>query len=174
MTGIIIDEINANILRTLLVDARTSFTKMAKENNISIVAVRNRYENLIKTGVIEGAIMQINPYYLGLNCIGFLGLTVKSENIEETKDFLNKQPYTTFTWDRGSQKNIGAFFATPDLEYLNSVNDRLKSKKNIEKTETLIFLGFLSNQHPENLVIKSDIVVQKENSKEEKHINQNF
>ena len=47
-----IDGVNANILRTLLKDARTSFTEMAKENNTSVAVVRSRYLNLKKAGVI--------------------------------------------------------------------------------------------------------------------------
>ena len=69
-----IDQVNANILRALLRDARTSFTEMAKENKITAAAVRSRYENLKNAGVITGAIMQINPHRIGFSCYGFLGI----------------------------------------------------------------------------------------------------
>jgi DNA-binding Lrp family transcriptional regulator len=160
MTGVKIDEINANIIKALLADARTSFTAMAKQNNITVVAVRSRYENLRKTGVINGAIMQINPASLGFNCTGYLGLSVNPEKTEEIKEFLNKEPYILSTWNKIQEVNLAAFFAMPNLEYFNSVSDKLKSYPHIKSIQPLIYVGFLVSDHPENLIIKTDVDVE--------------
>lgn len=151
-----IDEINANILRTLLADARTSFTKMAKENKITAAAVRSRYENLKNAGVITGATMQINPHRIGLDCYGFLGIKAHPEKVNEVKHYLSEQPCILSTWNKIQEANIGNYFATPDLEYFTEVNDRLKSFPHIKSVQPLIYAGLPINEYPENLVIKED------------------
>jgi DNA-binding Lrp family transcriptional regulator len=165
MKNIKIDDINANILKALLINARTSFTEMAEYNHISVVSVRNRYERLKQIGVIKGAIFQINPYCLGFNCNGFLALTVKEDKHEEIIEFLKEKPYILSSWKRLNEKNIGAFFTTPDLEYFNSLQDELKNNKDIEKIESTIFVGFLVNDHPDKLIINRDITIAEEDNK---------
>jgi DNA-binding Lrp family transcriptional regulator len=174
MTGVKIDEINANILRALLADARTSLTDMSKENDIAIVSIRSRYEKLKQMGVIKGAIMQINPCCLGLNCTGFLRLGVKPEKSKEVREFLEKEPYILSTWNRLQEINVGAFFAMPDLQYFNTVKDRLRSHPHIEGIKPLIYVGFLSGDHPENLIIKTDLNVEQEDVKESDFISPNL
>lgn len=149
-----IDEVNANILRALLKDARTSFTEMAKENKISVAAVRSRYENLTKAGVITGAVMQINPQLIGFSCYGFLGIKVHPEKVKEVKDYLIKQPYILATWNKIQESNIGNYFATPNLDYFTEMSDKLKSHPHIKSVQPLIYVGLPFNDYPENLIIK--------------------
>ena len=159
MTGIKIDEINANILRRLLKDARTSFTELAKENNITVAATINRYKSLRKAGVIKCAIMQVNPSSLGLNCNGYLGLEVDPKKKEEIIKFLDEQTYIYSTWNRLNKINIGCFFAAPDLKYFNMITEKLKKQPHIKNINSQIHIGFLVSDHPENLIIKSGITV---------------
>ena len=151
-----IDEVNANILRTLLKDARTSFTEMAKENKITAAAVRSRYENLKNAGVITGAIMQINPHRIGFSCYGFLGVKADPEKANQVKDYLNEQPCILSTWNKIQESNIGTYFATPTLEHFTKVSDRLKSYSHIKSVQPLIYAGLPVNDYPENLLIKED------------------
>lgn len=159
MAGVKIDQINANIIRALLMDARTSFTEMAKQNGVTVVAVRSRYKNLVKTGVIKGAIMQINPASLGYNCTGYFGFSVNPEKRAEVKDFLDNEPYVLSSWNKIQEINLGTFFALPNLEYFNTVSDKLKSYPHVREVQPLIYVGFLVGDHPENLVIRTDVEV---------------
>ena len=54
--------------------------------------MRSRYENLKNAGVITGAIMQVNPPFIGFSCYGFLGIKTHPEKVKELQDFLSKQP----------------------------------------------------------------------------------
>jgi Lrp/AsnC family transcriptional regulator for asnA, asnC and gidA len=166
MTGVKIDEINANILRRLLKDARTSFTELAEENDITPAAAISRYKNLKKTGVIKGSFMQINPQYLGFKCTGYLGLSVEPQKSEEIEEALNKEPYILSTWKRMQENNIGSFFATPNLEYFNTVIEKLNMRPHVKSIQPLIHVGFLDNDHPENLIIRTGVNVEQPNSKE--------
>ena len=70
-----IDEIDAKILRLLLLESRTSFTDIADECEITVTAVRMRYKNLWKQGVINGEVMLVNPHSLGYQHIVDLCIT---------------------------------------------------------------------------------------------------
>jgi DNA-binding Lrp family transcriptional regulator len=166
MAGVKIDEINANILRMLLKDARTSFTELAEKNGITVTAAISRYKNLIKTGVIKGSFMEVNPHYLGLKCIGDLGLSVDPQKSEEIKQVLDKEPYILSAWKRMYEINIGSFFATPDLEYFNTATEKLKMYPHVKSIHPLIHVGFLESDHPENLIIPTDVNVEQQSSKE--------
>jgi len=154
MKTLMIDKVNANILKALLKDARTSFTEMAKENRITAAAVRSRYENLKNAGVITGAIMQVNPQFIGFRCYGFLGIKTHPEKVKELQDFLSKQPYILSTWNKIQESNIGNYFASPNLEHFTEISDQLKSNPHIKSVQPLIYVGLPANEYPENLVIK--------------------
>ncbi len=149
-----IDDINNNILRALMKDARTSFTQMAKENNTSVAAIRNRYLNLEKVGVINGSMTYINPQFIGFNCYGFLGVKVHLKNKWEIWNYLTKQPYILSIWHKSQEINIGTFFAAPNLDYFTAVTDELRSHPHVKSIQPLIYVGVPHNHYPENLNLK--------------------
>jgi Lrp/AsnC family transcriptional regulator for asnA, asnC and gidA len=159
-----IDKINANIVKTLLNDARTSFTEMAKENKITAAAVRSRYENLKKAGVITGAIMQINPLRIGFRCFGFLGVKAHPARSAEVMEYLRKQHYILATWNKIQEINIGNFFAVSNLENFTEIHDKLRAHPHIKNVQPLIYVGLPYHNHPEKLVIKSNTeIIQQQN-----------
>ncbi|NLE05285.1 MAG: winged helix-turn-helix transcriptional regulator, partial [Crenarchaeota archaeon] len=67
-----IDEIDAQILKFLLKDARTSFIEIAKKCNVQANVIRTHYNKLKKDNVITGEIAEIRPESLGYNCRAIL------------------------------------------------------------------------------------------------------
>jgi DNA-binding Lrp family transcriptional regulator len=66
--GIIIDQVDNQILEKLTLDGRVSFTKIAKEIGLSTDTVVKRYHRLRKNGTIKVSI-QINPNKIGYKSI---------------------------------------------------------------------------------------------------------
>ena len=75
-----VDEIDANVIKILLEESRTSFTDIAKSCGISVGAVRMRYKNLWKKGIINGEIMLVNPYSLRYRHLSLIGVETTVEN----------------------------------------------------------------------------------------------
>jgi DNA-binding Lrp family transcriptional regulator len=152
-----IDEIDAVILKKLLVDARTSFTSIAKECKISVAAVGMRYKRLWKTGVVNGETVLINPYSLGYKYIGLIGIITSKEDEEKAFDFLRVKLNNPL---------IGRHFGRytlwiPELAFHN-LGEISKLQRELEacpaiKCADAIFLSenSLIPQHPENLLIKA-------------------
>lgn len=171
MTKLEVDSVDAVILKDLLGDARKSFTDIAKKLNISSTAVRNRYLNLKKMGVITGSTILLNPRALGFNCFGFLGLKVGPNWIKDVKDFLSKQQGILVVWDKVQTINIASYFALPSLEDFAKLTEELKKNPHIKDTQPLIYLGSPNNQHPDKLIITSDMAKKEKKSAKQEVVN---
>lgn len=166
MKTITIDETNANILKSLLNDARTSFTEMAKDNNTSVTSIRSRYLNMKKAGIINGSILQINLDKLGFSCYGFLEIEADRKNVSAVKDFLRKQPCILSTWNDTQRHMLVNCFATSDLNCFRDLLTEVKGNPLIKNFHSELYEGFAFNEHPENFIIKTNRKIELENAKE--------
>jgi Lrp/AsnC family transcriptional regulator, regulator for asnA, asnC and gidA len=150
-----IDATDVQILKILLEESRTSFTKISKECNITVAAVRKRYKRLWKAGIINGEMMQLNPYSLGYKCVTDIGIMTAIENEREIFDFLLTMPFIVGIHPRGFGKyNMGATIALRDIEKLSGVIERLESNPYIKRVDTLIWAETKNIDHGENIVIQ--------------------
>lgn len=153
-TRVKIDEIDSIILKTLLNESRTSFTDIAKECKISLVAVRMRYKRLWKTGMINGEIMQVNPYSLGYKSIVDIGIVTATEDEEDVLGFLENKPYILHFIKDFGKYSFGVQVALIDMQELAAILDDLASNHLIKQVESMIWAEAINIDHPENLIIK--------------------
>ena len=122
-----IDEIDAKILKILLVESRTSFTDIANECKITVSAVRMRYKRLWKEGVINGEVMLVNPHCLGYRHIIDLGIINSVENEKKSPSFL-KANHIFPKWSVPSGKyNFYGKVALRDLNKLSEIIEDLEA-----------------------------------------------
>lgn len=151
-----IDQIDTKILKILLTNSRTSFTDIAKECKITIGAVRMRYKNMIKAGIINGQIMQVNPHSLGYKCIADIGIMTAMENEKAVIDFLKTRPYVMHTFGMFGKYNLAVKVALKELKDLTGVIEDLESNVYIKHVDALIWADAKDMDHCENLVIKPE------------------
>jgi DNA-binding Lrp family transcriptional regulator len=77
-----IDEIDAKMLKMLLLESRTSFTDIAAARAITVTAVRMRYKRLWKDGVIKAKMLS-NPHCWGTNTSLIYALRMPLKMIEK-------------------------------------------------------------------------------------------
>ncbi len=151
-----IDRIDAIIIRRLLLDARTSLTDLAKECKITVAAVRVRYNNLRKEGIIIGERSLINAFGLGYKILAlFLIKTDKGvekkaqESLQKLMDTaVFEAPYGVSTY------NLQAQLAFRDTEELARVQRAVEANRLVNYSDVLIWSDETFFDHPENLVIK--------------------
>lgn len=148
-----IDEIDAKILKTLLKESRTSFTKIAKDCGITIGAVRMRYKRLRKEGVVKGEMMLVNPHSLGYRYISDLEITTAIENEKEVLKFLAKKPYISHITGPFGKYNILAKVAMHDTQTLAGIMEDIESNPYIKRVDALIWVEAVNVEYPENLCI---------------------
>ncbi len=149
-----IDETDARILKMLLQDSRTSFTEIAKKCKISVGAVRMRYKELWKSGVINGEILQVNPHSLGYTCICNIGAITAIDDEREVIEFLQSKPYVSRVLRTFGKYNCGVIVALPNIEKLSEVIADLEVNPRVKHVDVFIWAESVGLDHPENLVIQ--------------------
>jgi Lrp/AsnC family transcriptional regulator for asnA, asnC and gidA len=169
-----IDEIDAEILKALLKEARTTFTEIAKDCKISIGAVRARYKKLKKEGIINGAIMQVNPYSLGYKCVCDIRIKVKPVKFREVIEFIEKRPYPKVIFEPQERSDITVVLVLPSIKELRGVLEELEASPHIKHVESLIWAETVNMDHAENLVLNPNNITDKKKALYEiVEINQN-
>lgn len=89
-----LDEKDILILKRLMQNARVSLSDIAKELNISDVAVRKRVSKLERHEILLGYGAKVNPKALGYEVISLTGIDVESENLLAVAEEVAKRPYS--------------------------------------------------------------------------------
>ena len=133
-------------------ESRTSFTDIAAECGITVAAVRMRYKQLWKEGIINGEKMLINPHRLGYPHIIDIGIVTDVTNEKEVSTFLESKPYIALVTRSGKYSFFGKV-ALRDLDRLHEIIEDLEGNQNIKKVEALIWSEAAYIEYPQNLMI---------------------
>jgi len=63
----VIDKIDKHIIEKLIVDGRISFANIAKEINLTDVAIKKRLERLKQRGIIKSIFAEVDYYVIGFS-----------------------------------------------------------------------------------------------------------
>jgi Lrp/AsnC family transcriptional regulator for asnA, asnC and gidA len=135
-----LDQLDKAILRRLLENARSSFSNIAKEHNVSVYAITKRFNKLKRNGIISGTIILLD---LTQNQQEFsLAITVDLFSQKKEKDVIEKIKEI---------KNV--VFCTPVIGnhhlfvYASVINFEQieKIRKNIKKIENVKRIAITSN-----------------------------
>ncbi len=63
----VIDKIDKHIIEKLIVDGRISFANIAKEINLTDVAIKKRLERLKQRGIIKSIFAEVDYYIIGFS-----------------------------------------------------------------------------------------------------------
>ncbi|MBC7081038.1 MAG: Lrp/AsnC family transcriptional regulator [Thermoplasmatales archaeon] len=85
-----LDEKDRKIIEILEENARTPYTKIAKELGLSEGAIRKRVDNLEKEGVIKKYIAVVDPKKVGYNSIALLGVDIEPTKLFEIANEIAK------------------------------------------------------------------------------------
>ena len=87
-----LDTIDQNIIKILQSDARTSYTKIARELDLNESTIRHRVTRLENTGVIMKYSITIDPKKMGYNAIAVVGIDVEPTQFLKISMQLTKIP----------------------------------------------------------------------------------
>jgi len=145
------DSKDAIILKTLLLDSRTSLTEIAKRCKITPAAVRMRILRLKKAGVIKGEITIVNPHSLGHKYVVNLGITTAVENEAEVAEFLKSKSYRLLAFGFLPKYNLFTILVMNNMQELAAIIEDLEANPKIKRVETMIWAEAANLEHMENL-----------------------
>jgi Lrp/AsnC family transcriptional regulator for asnA, asnC and gidA len=137
-----LDETDRAILRILQEDARTPFSEVARQIDMSSATVHDRVGRMEDAGVIKGYHAEIDPKAVGYGVSAFVGLRVEQGREEDALDRLRdidgvrEIHLTTGEWD------VILRVVAEDTERLRELMfDRIAEMDGFSRSQTMIILG---------------------------------
>ena len=140
MSDIRIDTINAKILRMLQNDARTSFKDIAKECNVSLDTIKNRYNILKKNGVIRGSTIVVDPKKMEQGILVIIGIQVLQQFSESVLNMIKKMQGVCVVTKSIGQYDIEAIFLLKDIEQIGITKEKIEEFPQVEVANVGIFV----------------------------------
>ncbi|CAM4082342.1 transcriptional regulator AsnC [Vibrio neonatus] len=137
-----LDQLDKDILKTLMEDARTPYAEMGKRFNVSPATIHVRIEKMRAAEVIEGTEVIVNTKKLGYDVCCFIGI-----NLNAAKDYhsalekLNALDEVVEAYYTTGAYSIFVKLMCKSIEELQHVLiNKLQAIDEVQSTETLISL----------------------------------
>ena len=138
-----IDNLDRDILKILIKDAKIPYTEIAKRLVVSPGTIHVRMKRMERLGIVKGATLELDPAKVGYDLTAFVGIylikgSVYNEVIEEIKQITEivEAHYTT------GEYSIFIKILCKNTDHLREVvAAKLQSLKGVMRTETIISLG---------------------------------
>lgn len=148
-----IDKIDEKILKTLLQDARTKLSTIARDCNVSITTIKNRIENLRKDGIILKEEMLIDMSYFGYEHVISMGINLAPEQEENIFNSIKQKMKLVASYRLVGTYDLYFIAYVKTLEDLYYIKDVIQKHKDVNDVE--IFLWNKMHFHFENLQLKT-------------------
>jgi Lrp/AsnC family transcriptional regulator for asnA, asnC and gidA len=142
-------DIDARILKTLLRDGRTSFTKMAQDNGTTKDRIWKHYNLMEKKGIIVGSTIQMNYDSFGYDAIVTMLIDVEAQQIDKVTDYLSKITEVLAYRQYNSLYNIRAVAILKNLNELDHVKAAIRGRLPTTALRTYVWTAV--KNIPENL-----------------------
>ncbi|WP_135820786.1 Lrp/AsnC family transcriptional regulator [Halostella litorea] len=137
-----LDDTDREILRILQADARTPFSEVAREIEMSSATVHDRVSRMEEAGVIEGYHAEVDPRAVGLGISAVVGLRVEQGREQDTLERLQEVEgvqeihLTTGEWD------VMARVYAEDADALRELMfERVARMDGFARSQTMVILG---------------------------------
>jgi len=135
-----VDELDVKILRMLQNDARTSFKEIAKECNVSLDTIKNRFNKLKKNRVIRGSTIVIDPKKMGQGNLVIIGIQVVQQFSESILNMIKKMQGLCVATKSIGQYDIEAIFLLKDIEQIGVTKEKIEDFPQVKAADVGIFV----------------------------------
>jgi len=133
-----VDKLDKIILETLQDDGRTPFTEIARKAGVSETTIRNRYRQLVDTGIVR-TVGIVDPHALDFEAPAIIGISVEPGKIGQVATRLTELPEVSYlVMTLGSFDLVAEVFCR-DLAHINDLLTRqIHLMPGVRSTETLM------------------------------------
>ncbi len=149
-----IDQINAIILKELLIDGRKSFTDIAQTCGESKEVIANRFRQMKSQGIIVGATIQNSCACYDSTFVAAFQIYTRTRNADEAYQLLKTFPNIIEVYPAGINPNLNTVFTIKSIAELEHTRQALKELPDALDVATEIWVGMRNN--PNNLSILND------------------
>ncbi|MDD5735228.1 Lrp/AsnC family transcriptional regulator [Methanothrix sp.] len=135
-----LDEIDAKIIKALLMDARTSLKDIAEDCGLSSNAIHKRIHNLKVSGVIAGSSTLFNPNIFGDRFTVGMEITVYNELKNDIVKFVREYPDVLMCIEGIGVCDIFAILSVSGVNELDRAKEAIKRRSGVRKVATIIMI----------------------------------
>jgi len=138
-----IDKLDRDILTTLLKDAKTPYTEIAKQHIVSPGTIHVRMKRMERLGIVKGATLILDVAKIGYDMTAFVGIyLVKGSAYSEVIKEVDRIPEIVEAHYTTGEYSIFAKIVCKNTDHLREViNEKLQPVNGVSRTETMISLG---------------------------------
>lgn len=136
------DQIDIQIINSLLANSRRPLTELAKEIDLSNVGIQSRISKLEKKGIVLNYTTQVNYKLLDYTTVAFVGIFLEKakhyRSVIEKLDKVNNITEAHFT--TGNYSIFAKVYAKNNEHLMEILNTKVQNIPGIARTETFISL----------------------------------
>ncbi len=140
-------EVQANILKQLLVDGRKSEKDIAAVTGVSEQIVKKNYQEMENAGVITGATTHINYKLFGYKAVSYISINVQAEQANNLITYLRGMPDVYAVYSTGVGGSVDCLLILKTFEQLNEVKDCIKRNFSVHEMKTSMWTGVREINH---------------------------
>jgi len=127
-----LDDIDAEILKILRREARTTNRAIAKTVNLTEGAVRNRVKHLVESGVIKRFTIETEPDQVE-------AIVLIKTQTRGSRDILKKiRKFTNRLFETSGEYDVATYLSAPSVDDVNATIDRVRNVSGVISTLTLL------------------------------------
>ena len=142
--GVLIDELDRNIIKFLSKNGRMSFTEIANQLEVTEKTIRTRYNNMIENDVIE-VVGVVNPITLGIKMGAIVQLKVVPQEMDQVIQELQKINVVRFITTISGEYPLLAQINVRDYEEINETVKRIHAIPNVTSTNVMVQMDVFKN-----------------------------
>lgn len=139
--GLPMDDLDKNILQTLIKDSRTSYAEIGRTFGLTRVGIKDRIEKLKQDGVIEEFTVTLNPEKMGKFVSAFFEIDVEPRFLDEVAKGLADEDEVENLYLMTGSSTLHMHALVNDMDNLeNFVLKKIYSLKGVTRVQTNMIL----------------------------------
>jgi DNA-binding Lrp family transcriptional regulator len=135
-----IDNVDIAILRNLQRDARTKYSDIAKECQVSVDTIIKRFRKLQKRGIVTNTTILLDPRKFGDEIIANFSIDVEPHSIIEVLTFLESKSGIKFCTHAMGEYDIFVIATARNMNEMNNLKEKIQSYNMVREVKTSIWV----------------------------------
>jgi len=135
-----LDEIDVAILRNLQKNARTKYSDIAVECDVSVDTIIKRFRKLKDKGIVTGTTLLLDPRKFGEEVIANFSIDVEPSSVGEVLDFMKKQSGVNFATHAMGFYDIFSIATRKNMNEMNNLKETIQSHRMVREVKTSIWV----------------------------------
>lgn len=135
-----LDEIDVIILRHLQKNARTKYSDIAEQCDVSVDTIIKRFRKLKDSGIVTGTTLLLDPRKFGEDVIANFSIDVEPSSVGDVLEFMKKQNGINFATHAMGEYDIFSIATRRNMNEMNNLKETIQNHIMVREVKTSIWV----------------------------------